>query len=262
MTTGIPADLAEVGRIWVLNQLGMPPETSPAEFRAALLRHLPVRDFVLPLSWTRVVFQQYRTDRDAAVLDGTMLQELEDRCRHRLEEFRADFFKLSVDVRRQRWKELTEGCDFARHLLAQLRALEPGLALGEEPAHDGVPRLPELVACLRELFLLPPMQRAIRRRVFLENAKAEPASWGRAAKRVRQYHAEWAALEPAVIKELASWSNNPIRRLGRRLHSRFLMGGPRFFCELRRFCQVIMFVVLFVLAICILGAVGWLFGSR
>ncbi len=147
-------------------QLSVPAGADPEAALAAFLRSLPGYDFLPPPERAAAV----NALAAAAVpvgKDGTTERLL----REEVDGFAARFWALDPADRRTEWAELVRrGAPAAR-----LRALEPGLDVNPGPLAD--PAAGELAALVRELFLLPPRDRAIRRNTWLAARAGEADRW-------------------------------------------------------------------------------------
>jgi hypothetical protein len=203
-TTGTPPEAtARLLTRWAADQLELEPDVSLREARAAFMARLPDEDFVPPLRWQ----QAYRilgADSAAPAVAAQALADEEGRLRSEVECFAVEFWQLDGERRRQRWQELFATCASIPVLAARLRALEPGLKVGSAAlASDAATGA--LVEALRELFVLRPLPRAIRRQEFLQKLGAdETRRMEKAARELRG--TPWAALDLELIEQLTSWS--------------------------------------------------------
>jgi hypothetical protein len=203
-TTGTPPETtARLLTRWAAEQLELEPNVSLREARAAFVAKLPDEDFVPPLRWQ----QAYRVLGADAVGPAVVVQALADeetRLRTEVECFAVEFWQLNGERRRERWQEIFAACAALPTLAARLRALEPGLKIATEAApSDAAAR--ELIEILRELFILRPLPRAIRRQEFLRELGADRIrQMEKAARELRG--TPFAALAPDLIEQLTSWS--------------------------------------------------------
>lgn len=238
-------------RAWAARQLGVAPNTGEDEVRHGFLRRLPDAEFVPP----------WEEQGAAAVLTGrsptrttrlVAAREEEVRLRVEVEEFAAEFFMLPPAERKRRWLALSEACTFTVPLTARLYRLGAGLDV-ELPAERCTP-VGQLAGYVAELFVLRPAERAFRRQAILQQIRADPACWERAAQQLRKQHADVASLENDWILKLAARSKRQaqeskgLQRLARKPASQSIGFGSNY-----QFIVAIVFALCIVLRFFIVG---------
>jgi hypothetical protein len=167
--------------------LRTPMDAPPADAGAAFLRTLPGDDFAPP------------AERVAAAnaLAGTAAPigrdaEIERLLRDEVAALGARFWSLAPVDRLLAWSELSRLKAAPEHL----RSLEPGLDVVVPELSD--PAAGELAALIRELFVMPPRARAIRRNTWLLERAAEADKWRAAHATLQRDAPALAALEPEL----------------------------------------------------------------
>ncbi len=102
---------------WAAQHLDLPPEASAAQVRAHALKRLTEEDFSLTpetrwAMWVAVKSSSLATHRPAAEADWSQQQFLKGE----VEQFAAEFFSLSCDARKRRWRELSLATEQSPHL--------------------------------------------------------------------------------------------------------------------------------------------------
>jgi hypothetical protein len=194
-------------KAWAAEQLGVPSESPPEVCTAAFLRRLADEDFVPPprLREAWELAARGSSDDGPAMrwLDTTAEAELSGR----VEEFAAQFFNLPPEQRSAHWERLYADARRRHRLETRLRRLKPGLAIEFKPERALSLREAKLVQWIRELFPLPPEQRAVRRRQMLrDDGGRDIRPWQKAAQRVGRRQRAVAALAPDLLLPLATWS--------------------------------------------------------
>jgi hypothetical protein len=189
-------------RRWAADQLGVAPDTPPAEARTVFLRRLPGSDFVPAPAWcaaTAAFLGRALPGSIAAVppADG-------DAARAAVAEFTERFWTLLPAERRGRWRELMDRTSADPLLAGRLQRLEAGLDLPNAVADSGPPRPREIAVMAQTLFVLDPMRRAARRREILDNLPPPASGWELAARHVQHNYPRHAALDPALITRLSA----------------------------------------------------------
>lgn len=173
-------------------QLSVPADVARETAAAAFLRALPGDDFLPP------------AERVAAVnaLAGTGLPTIPDPTaeqilREEVNAFAKAYWTLEPAERKTAWAELSRrGANEAR-----LRELQPGLEAITKPLD--VPVAEELAALMREFFVLPPRERAIRRNFWLAAHAAEEDKWREAFATVQKELPGLAALDVPLFTMLS-----------------------------------------------------------
>jgi hypothetical protein len=212
------------GRAWATEVLDLDEPTADTA-RQALLRRLPEEDFVPPQSWLqalKLLQQPEPVPLSATAPHDERFRYEEIRGWEEVEAFADEFFRLDPAQRQRRWHRLASRYSFSVLLSARLEALKPGLDVAAVERSDPLAR--KLADKVRELFVLRPAERAMRRQEFLETVghaqqKAEALAdlvpglpdVERAAQQLKREHPQLAALEPRLIDRLANWSKQQAR---------------------------------------------------
>lgn len=206
--TGTDPERLERRLRWAAEQLGLSPDASLDEVRAAWLRRLPAEEFVpsSELRWALAALLrrpseggwEARADEAASVTE-------EEKLRGEVEMFAEQLWDFPAEERRRRWDELSDRCAFAPALRARLRLLEVGLENvpmpneGEEKAHTI-----ELAGHLCELFVLRPRTRTCARHALLLRMEADKEEWKHAARRLRRAYPKLAALGNDLLDKITT----------------------------------------------------------
>lgn len=143
--------------------LGVPPDADAAAAREGFLRKLADADFAPPEGWVAAV---NRLGGTALPLSRDAVSSEVDAVRDEIDAFAAEFWGLDPDARRAKWTDLHARCS-AGPSATFLNELEIGLGLPVTPHEDeGVEALASLA---RELFVMRPRHRAVRRAEWLAN---------------------------------------------------------------------------------------------
>ncbi len=182
--------------------LGLPPGADADAARAAFLRRLAAEDFAPPEA--TVAAANALTGADLPLTPDAVAAEAEA-FRGEVETFAADYWSLPPADRRARWADLSVRCRDGQ-TAAYLRHLEGGLGVEAVPQSD--PAAEELAGLVRELFLLRPRPRAVRRAEWLAARSANEASWADAVRRLRTEAPAIVSLDPSLIDRLepATWT--------------------------------------------------------
>jgi hypothetical protein len=176
-------------------RLGAKARATPDEARAAFLRGLPGADFA-PDAGTAAALN---------ALAGTAVpvsgEAARAAARAEVAAFAAGFWELEPPARRAAWEELRARVD-AESGADRLRALEPGLAVVTDPLPH--PDADELAALVRELFVLPPRARGLRRNEWLAAHAHDTLRWCGAHHALRDSAPEVLALEPQLAAVLSN----------------------------------------------------------
>lgn len=181
---------ATPGRARAAAALGVPPEATPAEARAAFLRRLAVENFVPPEECTAA------TNALASTALPVGPEEAERDAREDVETFAGEFWSLPPTARRARWAELWSQYPHGP-AAARLRGLAPGLDVAVTPRAN--PEAEALAACVREWFVLPPRKRAVRRAGWRAEQAARFPALVRAALVVLREDMPLARLDPGLF---------------------------------------------------------------
>lgn len=193
--------------------LGVPPESSPAEARAAFLKRLEQVDFVPPPHWVAglALFGVTPAPGAAAALEQSGRESL----RAEVDDFARQFWSLAPDERKGRWSALRDRCEGEPALHRRLAQLGAGLDVEAREFWIGDGFGTTLAGLVQELFPLPPLERAARRQAWFDALAGSPVGWQRAADQLRQEAPRVAALEPVLLEridQLAEAYARPPRR--------------------------------------------------
>jgi hypothetical protein len=202
MTTEAP--LPDLRR-WAAVQLELKPNTTPEQVRAALLRRLPEDAFVPPYRCQQAaLFLICPADgAERALRQGQAAYDEEGRLRIEVDAFAAEFFKLALRERRQRWQELRGRCAFSTPLTARLEGLEKGLDVALDNISATAVR--ELAVRICDLFVLRPVPRAMQRQELFRDMRMNAARWQAPARQLQKQAPQVAGLAPVLVQELAGW---------------------------------------------------------
>jgi hypothetical protein len=138
--------------------------------------------------------------------------QIEARFHAEVEEFCSKFFELEPSPRRTRCSDLLQQTSASPALTARLDGLWHGLDVEFWKLSDERPAVQRVAALLREFFVMPPPERAIKRREWLAAHAAEAKRLRRAAAQVAECYPKVAELDPVLIQCLCI----PARRRYRR----------------------------------------------
>lgn len=230
--TGIDRERLERRLRWAAEQLGLNPQATPKEVRAAWLRRLPEKEFVPPTEarWALELlldpraegYWQARAEEAATAAEGEQL-------RAEVKTFAHRFWDLSIEERRRTWQELYDRCSFARPLQARLRLLEAGLTVDTQVTHANA-RVVELAEHVRELFVLRPGPRARTRQDLLRGMLDKRKEWKAASRRLRRANPKLAALGDDLLRRIktALPKRKPIHTLPRWVYVCIVMAAVGF----------------------------------
>lgn len=136
----------------------------------------------------------------AATVEATFQTEIDEFCRK--------FFDLDPDARRARWTELRRRTSASPALTARLEELSRGLEVDCSPLSDQKPAVQRAASLVREFFVLPPRERAVKRREWLAAQAVEAKSLRSAAWRLARLFPMTANLDPVFLERL----RRPARR--------------------------------------------------
>jgi hypothetical protein len=178
--------------------LGLPPDARAADAAGAFLAALPRAEFVPGGDAVAAlnVLARVSAPRDA---DGetepglTLADEVED--------FARRFWSLAPAERLAEWVALGERAP-DEAVTARLLALQPGLEVATHVLSD--PDSEEVAVFARELFLLQPRGRAVRRNEWLLANAARHEELSRAADRIRKLRPDVVALDPHLFARLSA----------------------------------------------------------
>jgi hypothetical protein len=211
--TGTDPERLERRLRWAAEQLGLSPDASPEEVRAAWLRRLPHEDFVPPTEqrWALVALlrRQPEGEWEKRADEAAAVEEVA-RLRQAVEAFVEKFWLLAPEDRRRHWQALKKRCAHAPAVQACLRLLEAGLPLPPalpEPANET--REDELASQVRDLFLLRPEARARARQTLLLRMRKDWSEWRMAVRRLRKQNPALAALGADLLDKVVTTTGEP-----------------------------------------------------
>jgi hypothetical protein len=170
--------------------LGIPPDATAGAARAGFARLLRAEGFLPPEAAVAA----------ANLLAGTALPVTpvgDDLVAGEVAAFAGAFWSLPPADRRARWIDLAARAT-AEANAARLLALEPGLGVEVGKYED--PAAGDLAACARELFLLEPRARAVRRAEWLASRAYWVTALFPAGKRVRDADPALVSLDPPLFE--------------------------------------------------------------
>lgn len=183
--------------------LGLPPDADEAAVRAAFLKRLAADDFVPPEGQAAAV---NRLSRFRLPMSAEAKRESAGYERANLELFVQHFWRLAPAERARTWERLDLHCSDpeSRQVLARLK---PGLDVPVIRHEDW--NADKLAAFVREIFLLPPRERAVRRMEWLAEQVAGPALVER-VRLLRRHDAGTALLDPLLLNDLQQARAGPL----------------------------------------------------
>ncbi|MFO0970476.1 MAG: hypothetical protein U0793_33440 [Gemmataceae bacterium] len=195
MTTETPSNLSG----WAHRKLVLMPPANPDHVRRAFVERLVRADFAPQpdhqAAWLLL--------RDTTLPAGSFLLEealvdAELGLRREIDDFAREFFSLVPAKRRARLDFFRSCCAEQPALLTRVNSLASGINIRLD-SFRGDDTVAELAGRIAELFVLPPAERAARRRELLY---APPPGFAAAAQRVEARQPELAGLEPLLIAGL------------------------------------------------------------
>ena len=206
--TGIDPERLDRRLRWAAEQLGLSPNASLDEVRAAWLRRLPEEDFVpsSELRWALAALLRRPSEgRWEARADELAAGAEEQRLRGEVEAFAELFWEFLPKERRRCWQELMERCAFAPALRARLHLLEAGLnCVSVINETNEYPRVVELAGYVRALFVLRPGPRARARHEIHCRMECERKAWRSDAQYLRLTRPSLASLGNDLLDKIAT----------------------------------------------------------
>lgn len=190
---------------WAAREVGLPPDATPDEVRAALLCEVTREGFAPPPARQRAWQVLCAPTGSPPPCPPEALVAEEGRLRDEIDDFAASFFTTPVGARRQRWRELSALAAFSPPLAARLAALEPGLDLDVRPGGIGNPRTEQLASHVAGLFVLAPAARAAQRQAVLRGMQGDIVGWEEAARQLQATLPALAELEPTLLSSILGW---------------------------------------------------------
>lgn len=176
--------------------LRVPPDCTPADARAAFLRRVAADGFVPPEA---CVAAANRLAGTAVPLSAGGAEVEVAHFRNEIEAFAAAYWSLPPADRRARWAGLSAGAT-DEPPAARLRGLEAGLDLAVEPHPN--PLAEEVAGAVRELYVLGPRGRAVRRAGWVAARADRVGDLADGYRRLRADAPLLAALEPELPNRL------------------------------------------------------------
>jgi len=121
-----------------------------------------------------------------------------------VEEFCREFFELDPETRRAGWIMLRRQTSASPALTARLEELSRGLDVDCRTLLGQKPAVQRVAALVREFFVLPPFERAVKRRAWLASHAADAKRLRRAAGRLAGSYPKIADLDPVLIQHLGT----------------------------------------------------------
>jgi hypothetical protein len=200
-------ELAPAARRHLADQLGVPPDAPPADVRAAFLRRLPSAGFLPapPLCAAATAL----TARPVPGTKDAVAENDDDEVRAAVTAFAREFWALPPHRRREQWRELLDRAAGDPLLAGRVRRLEAGVDLPNAADGAATPRQRQLIGMVQGLFVLGPIERAARRRELIDGLPPPTRAWETAALEIARDFPAHAALEPALVERLSTWSRRP-----------------------------------------------------
>jgi hypothetical protein len=193
-------------REWALRTLREEGAVQNDDLRSALVKRLPSYRFVpsAPLFYAARSQVETLSDAVAKRVESTVIAEVDASMGTEVEDFCSGFFSINCQLRREKWHELRRRTAASPHLSKRLDALHAGLDVDFETVHPGRDELKQIVDVMRELFVLTPADRALRRQAFLTTCERGRAKWRAASWRLARRFPKVADLDPYLLKQLRS----------------------------------------------------------
>jgi hypothetical protein len=189
-------------KAWATDQLHVVNGAAPAEVRSAFLRQFPQDNG--GVSHTAREALLILNGRGNAARPVLALDAVEAQLQRELDGLAGRLFSLAIADRKAEWENLrVRGQGFPR-VAARLAALRPGLYI-MLPPFDRETRLGQLVSAVCEAFVRSPLQRAVFRQTWFAEAKRRDTkiAWANSADRLLKQHPAVAALDSALVAQLA-----------------------------------------------------------
>jgi hypothetical protein len=197
-------ELTDADRRHAADQLGVPADADPADARSAFLRRLPAAGFCPPPPLCAAAATLAGQPIPGAA--GVLAEPDDEDLAAEVDAFSREFWTLRPDIRRGRWQDLLDRSTADPRLSGRVRRLEAGVDLRDATGVPGPQRQREVVGMIQTLFVMRPIDRAARRRELLDSLPPPAAAWEQAARHVERDLPAHAALEPAVLERLSTWS--------------------------------------------------------
>jgi hypothetical protein len=202
----------ERSRVAAAELLGVLPESTPSEVRAAFLKRLEQADFQPSEQWCAGFSAFVDKAPAGGLLFGmavTRQMQIAD-LRGDVEAFGREFWSMDLKSRAKRWRVLANRCGDNPALAAYLRRLAPGLDVNWLAFGDLEEKQSEIAADIKEMFTLWPSQRAARRRERLAAISDRSMLWSVAAKHLREHLPELSSLDPDFVSAVEGFWQRPI----------------------------------------------------
>ena len=175
--------------------LGVPVAATAGEAAGAFLATLPRHEFVPPgdavAAFNALADVSVPPDPDGETEPGLSVAE-------RVEDFARQFWSLAPAERAAEWMALSRQARDAA--ASRLLALQPGLEVATHALSD--PDAEEVAVLARELFLLPPRERAVRRNEWLLANASRHGELAQAVKPITRLRPDLVALDPQLFARL------------------------------------------------------------
>lgn len=209
MTTGIDLDAwRPEWQRWARERLSLDPQRSEAEQRRAVWAALGEMNFLPPAGWDsalRVSGLDGRPPAPPGPVYEPAQRAWEEALRVEIDHFAESYFELSPADRRRQWQKLAERCAPWPPLATRLEDLQSALDLDPRPPARASALELELVRVLKQIYVMPRPQRAMRRQFFLARCREASEPWQKAAEQLKRQCPAAAVLEPALVGSLTNW---------------------------------------------------------
>jgi hypothetical protein len=169
--------------------------------RNALLSHLESEDW-RPAE-NRIAAWNYWAEHPLKLTKEAEF-ELRKHSAAELDAFVSKFWELEPETRREQWQLLWEQNRYGRNAVL-LNRLQRGVAVGCTTKHPDR-RVSELAAVLRELFLLPPRERSLRRNQWLDTIPNR-SEWTEVVRTLRGIDPRLPALDTVLVDWIERYGN-------------------------------------------------------
>ncbi|MBC8289460.1 MAG: hypothetical protein H8E37_03995 [Planctomycetes bacterium] len=183
---------------WLATMLELPEDASPADSQRAFLNRVEDDGFTSDQSLLLAV-AQLNGEVPAEVSEQRVI---EWQLRNEVEDFGKRFFKLRPGVRSEEYRRLCERTAPFPNLKRQVLKLQAGLSISRASFQSKDERTTHLIETILELFVMPPLEQAYRRRKELAAFNKESTSWKAPALVLRRQFAELARLDRTFLDQI------------------------------------------------------------